>query len=344
MGDMETLREDTMKRILMGAAAALALTTGMAIAEYPEKEIQGIIQWGAGGSTDTVMRSVTPHAEEVLGGTVVMQNMTGAVGAIALNYVADAAADGYTVLMGAENPMLYKIMGLGDKDYSEFTPINILARGTPLLVANNDAPFNTYSEMIAYVKEHPGEVRFGSTGPGGLPSVVTAMVEAVEGDLDVIFVPYDGDGPALTGLQGGAIDVMPAVLGAAIEGVKAGNMKPLGVVDVVKNENLPDVEVVAEVNAGYNTYLPWGPFFGVFAKKGTPDEVVAKLTDAYAQAAQNEDFVALMEGRGFTLMNISGAEAEAFLSKWQQGTAWLLQDAGMTKASPEEFGIARPGE
>jgi len=113
---------------------------------------------------------------------------------------------------------------------------------------------------------------------------------------------------------------------------------------VAKNENLPDVEVVAEVNAGYNTYLPWGPFFGVFAKKGTPDEVVAKLTDAYAQAAQNEDFVALMEGRGFTLMNISGAEAEAFLSKWQQGTAWLLQDAGMTKASPEEFGIARPGE
>ncbi|SPF81002.1 tripartite tricarboxylate transporter substrate binding protein [Pseudoprimorskyibacter insulae] len=333
-----------MKRILMGAAAALALTTGMAFAEYPEKEIQGIIQWGAGGSTDTVMRSVTPHAEEVLGGTVVMQNMTGAVGAIALNYVADADADGYTVLMGAENPMLYKIMGLGDKDYSEFVPVNILARGTPLLVANNDAPFNTYSEMIAYVKEHPGEVRFGSTGPGGLPSVVTAMVEAVEGDLDVIFVPYDGDGPALTGLQGGAIDVMPAVLGAAIEGVKAGNMKALGVVDVAESDKLPGVEAVAAVNPGYNTYLPWGPFFGVFVKKGAPDDVVAKLTDAYAQAATNADFTALMDGRGFTLMNISGAEAEAFLTKWQQGTAWLLQDAGMTKSSPEDFGIARPAQ
>ena len=333
-----------MKRILLGAISAIALTATAAVAEYPEKEIQGIIQWGAGGSTDTVMRSVTPHAEEALGGTVVMQNMTGAVGAIALNHVAGSAADGYTLLMGAENPMLYKIMGLGDKDYSEFTPISILARGTPMLVANNDAPFNTYSEMMDYIKANPGTVRFGSTGPGGLPSVITAMIETVEGGLDVIAVPYDGDGPALTGLQGGAIDVMPAVLGAAIEGIRAGNMKPLAVFDTAANDKLPDVPAVVDANAGYSTYLPWGPFFGVFTPKGTPDDVVAKLSAAYAEGAKNPEFIELMDGRGFTLMGISGAEAEAFLTKWQQGTAWLLQDAGLTKASPEEFGIARPGE
>lgn len=333
-----------MKRILCGAVAALALSAGFAAAEYPEKEIQGIIQWGAGGSTDTVMRAVTPHAEEVLGGNVVMQNMTGAVGAIALNHVADADADGYTVLMGAENPMLYKIMGLGDKDYGEFIPVNILARGTPILVANNDAPFDTYAEMMAHIAANPGEVRFGSTGPGGLPSVINAMIGAVEGGLDVIEVPYDGDGPALTGLQGGAIDVMPVVLGLAVDGIRAGNMKPLAIMDTGPSDRLPDVPAVTEVNDGYNTYLPWGPFFGVFAKKGTPDDVVAKLSAAYAEGAQNAEFVELMEGRGYTLMGISGAEAEAFLSKWQQGTAWLLQDAGLAKNSPEEFGIARPGE
>ncbi|WP_068111740.1 tripartite tricarboxylate transporter substrate binding protein [Tropicimonas marinistellae] len=333
-----------MKRILVGALGALALTATAAIAEYPEKEIQGIIQWGAGGSTDTVMRSVTPHAEEALGGTVVMQNMTGAVGAIALNHVAGSAADGYTLLMGAENPMLYKIMGLGDKDYGEFIPISILARGTPILVANPDAPFNDYAEMIAHIKENPGEVKFGSTGPGGLPSVINAMIGAVEGELDVTSVPYDGDGPALTGLQGGAIDVMPAVLGAAIEGIRAGNMKPLAVMDVAANEQLPDAPYVTQFNEAYSTYLPWGPFFGVFVPKGTPDDVVAKLADAYAAGAQHPDFVQLMNDRGFTLMGISGEEADAFLTKWQQGTAWLLQDAGLTKASPEEFGIARPGE
>ncbi|MBW4983596.1 tripartite tricarboxylate transporter substrate binding protein [Mameliella sp. CS4] len=333
-----------MKRVLLGALGAIALTATAAVAEYPEKEIQGIIQWGAGGSTDTVMRSVTPHAEEALGGTIVMQNMTGAVGAIALNHVAGSDADGYTLLMGAENPMLYKIMGLGEKDYTAFTPISILARGTPMLVANNDAPFDTYSEMMDYIKANPGTVRFGSTGPGGLPSVITAMIETVEGGLDVIAVPYDGDGPALTGLQGGAIDVMPAVLGAAIEGIRAGNMKPLAVFDTAASDKLPDVPAVVDANDGYNTYLPWGPFFGVFVPKGTPEDVVAKLSAAYAEGAKNPEFIELMEGRGFTLMGISGDEAEAFLSKWQQGTAWLLQDAGLTKMSPEEFGIARPGE
>ena len=332
-----------MKHLVLGAMSALVLGASGAIAQnYPSKEIQGIIQWGAGGSTDTVMRSVTPHAEEALGGTVVMQNMTGGVGAIALNYVADADADGYTVLMGAENPLLYKVMGLGDKDYSDFIPISILARGTPILVANTDAPFDDYAGMMEYINANPGEVRFGATGPGGLPSVITGMINSVEGELDVISVPYDGDGPALTALQGGAIDVMPAVLGAAIEGIRAGNMKPLAVFDVAPNAKLPEVPAVTSFNDAYSTYLPWGPFFGVFVPNGTPDDVVAKLSDAYAAGAKNPDFVELMDNRGFTLMGISGQEAQEFLAKWQQGTTWLLQDAGLTKASPEEFGIARP--
>ncbi|WP_297772103.1 tripartite tricarboxylate transporter substrate binding protein [uncultured Roseovarius sp.] len=334
-----------MSRKLIGAFVAFGLSASVAMAQdYPAKEIQGIIQWGAGGSTDTVMRSVTPHAEDALGGTVVMQNMTGAVGAIALNHVASAPADGYTLLMGAENPMLYKIMGLGEKDYSEFVPINILARGTPILVANNEAPFDDYAGMMAYIAENPGELRIGSTGPGGVPSVVTAMMNTVEGDLDVIAVPYDGDGPALTALQGGAIDVMPAVLGAAIEGIRGSTMKPLVLFDTAPSDKLPEVPAVTSFNEDYATYLPWGPFFGVFVPKGTPDDVVAKLSDAYATGAEHPDFVNLMDSRGFTMMAISGDEAEAFLSKWQQGTAWLLHDAGLTKTSPEEFGIARPGE
>lgn len=328
---------------LMGAVMALGLSATIAAAQdYPSKEIQGIIQWGAGGSTDTVMRSVTPHAEAALGGTVVMQNMTGAVGAIALNYVVDADADGYTLLMGAENPMIYKVMGLGDEDYSAFTPINLLARGTAMLVANNDAPFDDYAGMLAYIAANPGELKLGATGPGGLPSVITAMMNAVEGDLDVIAVPYDGDGPALTALQGGAIDVMPAVLGAAVEAIRAGSIKPILIFDTQTNATLPDVQIATDANAAYATYLPWGPFFGVFAKNGTPDDVIAKLTAAYATAAEHPDFVALMDSRGFTMMNISGAEADAFLTKWQQGTAWLLDDAGLTQASPSAFGIARP--
>lgn len=330
-----------MKTLFTGALAALAFTAVPALAEYPEKEIQGIIQWGAGGSTDTVMRAVTPHAEEVLGGKVIMQNMTGGVGAIAVKFTSAQDADGYTLLMGAENPLLYKVMGLGDTDYSSFVPINVLARGLPILVANNDAPFDTLEEMVAYIQENPNEVKFGSTGPGGLPSVVTAMLQS-EIELPVTAVPYDGDGPALTALQGGAIDVMPAVLGAAIEAIKAGRIKPLALIDTQTNEALPDVPPITEAYPAFETYLPWGPFFGVFVKEGTPDDVVAKLSEAYAAGVENADFQQLMDDRGFEIMNISGDEAQDFLDKWQSVTSWLVHDAGIAKNSPEEFGIPRP--
>ncbi|QYK41464.1 MAG: tripartite tricarboxylate transporter substrate binding protein [Paracoccaceae bacterium] len=330
-----------MKQTLIGAALALGLAALPALAEYPEREIQGIIQWGAGGSTDTVSRAITPHAEAVLGGKIVMQNVTGGVGAIALNQVANGEADGYTLLFGAENPLLYKVMGLGEKDYSDFIPINVIARGVPLLVARPDAPFNTFPEMIAYINANPKAVKFGSTGPGGLPSVVTAMINA-KTPIDVTFIPYDGDGPALTALMGGAVDVMPAVLGAAIENVKAGKMKPIALFDTEPAPQLPEAATIVSTNPEFADFLPWGPFFGIFVKNGTPDDVVAKLTAAYAEGATSADFLALMDGRGFKMMSLSGAEAQDFLSRWQSTTAWLVWEAGLGKNDPATVGIPKP--
>ncbi len=331
-----------MKKTFVAALAAVGVMTGAAFAQqYPDKEIQGVIQWGAGGSTDVVMRSITPHAEKVLDQKVVMQNVTGGVGAIGLNKAADLPADGYTLLMGAENPLLYKVMGLGQKDYSDFVPVNIIARGTPILVANKDAPFNTLTEMLDYIGKNPRAVKFGSTGPGGVPSVVTAMINAVT-PIQVTAVPYDGDGPALTALQGGAIHVLPAVLGAAVENIRAGRIKAIAVFDTKENPALPGVKPVTEANKGYGKYLPWGPFFGVFVKKGTPDAAVQKLVGAYSEAAKNADFVKMMEGRSFTVLNLSGKPADEFLTKWQSATTWLLQDAGVAKNSPEKFGIPKP--
>ena len=329
-----------MLKSVFGAVAALGIAAMPALADYPAKDIQGIIQWGAGGSTDTVSRAVTPHAEKVLGGTVVMQNVTGGVGAIGLNKVASSAADGYTLLFGAENPLLYKVMGLGDKDYSDFVPVSILARGVPILVARPDAPFNTFPEMVAHIKANPKAVKFGSTGPGGLPSVVTAMISS-KTPLDVTFVPYDGDGPALTALQGGAVDVMPAVLGAAIEAIKGGKMKPIAIFDVEGVPQLPGVPTITATNPEFAEMLPWGPFFGIFVKKGTPDDVVAKLTGAYAEAIKAPDFVQLIDNRGFKMLGLSGAEAESFLADWQSTTAWLIWNAGIAKKSPEGFGIPK---
>ncbi|GGC01364.1 MFS transporter [Marinobacterium zhoushanense] len=333
-----------MKKALIKTLAGVTfagLLAGTAQAQYPEKDLQGIIQWGAGGSTDTVMRSVTPHAEDILGRDVIMTNKTGGVGAIATKYVNAMKADGYTLLMGAENPQMYKVLGLADIDYGDMIPINVLARGTPIFVARNDAPFNTMKELVEYTKKHPGEIKTGSTGPGGLTSIVLAMLEA-ETHIDFTGVPYDGDGPALTALQGGAIDIMPAVLGAAIEHIKAGRMKVIGLVDTQSSPLLPDTAPITEEIPGFNKYLPWGPFFGVFVKKDTPAEAVEKLTAAYHEAAQNPDFKDLMDKRGFTIMNISGDEAAKFLDSYRSVSSWIVYDAGFAKHSPEEFGIKRP--
>ncbi|HEU0223136.1 MAG TPA: tripartite tricarboxylate transporter substrate binding protein [Paracoccaceae bacterium] len=330
-----------MKSMLRAAAAALSLAAAPALADYPEKDLQGIIQWGAGGSTDTVMRAVTPHAEKVLGEDVVLTNRSGGVGVIATKFVQAQDADGYTLLMGAENPQLYKVMGLAETDYSDFVPITILARGVPLIVARNDAPFNSFKEFVAYAEANPGKVKVGSTGPGGLPSVVTAMLQS-QVKLQLTAVPYDGDGPALTALQGGAIDVMPAVLGAAIEHVKAGRIKVLALVDTEENPALPGIPPITQDYPGFATYLPGGPFFGIFVKEGTPDDAVAKLQAAYGEGAKAEEFQTLLEARGFKPLNLAGAEAEDFLTRWQSVTSWLVWDAGIAKRSPEEFGIPRP--
>ena len=330
-----------MKKTTITLLAALSLSSTLSFADYPTKDIQGMIQWRAGGSTDTVMRSIAPHVEKELGTDLILTNKTGGVGAIATKYVNAKKADGYTLLMGAENPQMYKILGLSDVDYSDMIAINVLARGTPIIVANNDAPFDTMQEFIDYTKANPGKVKIGSTGAGGLTSIILAMLNS-QVELDYISIPYNGDGPALTAVQGGAIDVMPAVLGATIEQIKAGRMKAITIVDVKSNKLLPNLAPITDAIPGMKAYLPWGPFFGVFVKKGTPEEAVEKLQAAFQKAAFNEDFVSLMQKRGYTIMNISGEDADYFLEAYRSTSSWLVHDAGFSKFSPEEFGIRKP--
>ncbi|MEL0621565.1 tripartite tricarboxylate transporter substrate binding protein [Marinomonas arenicola] len=321
--------------------AALSLSSTAVFADYPTKDVQGIIQWGAGGSTDTVMRSIAPHVEDALSTDLILTNRTGGVGAIATKYVNAKKADGYTLLMGAENPQMYKVLGLTKIDYSDMIAINVLARGTPVLVANNDAPFNNMQEFIDYTSANPGKVKLGSTGKGGLASIVLAMLKS-QVSLNYISIPYNGDGPALTALQGGAIDVMPVVLGASIESIKAGRMKVIGLIDKESNALLPGVSPATDTLPGLARYLPWGPFFGVFVKKGTPEDAVEKLQAAFHTAADSPDFTALMKKRGFTILNISGEKADQFLNSYRSTSSWLVDEAGFSKYSPEKFGIPKP--
>jgi tripartite-type tricarboxylate transporter receptor subunit TctC len=317
------------------------LFTMSAVAAYPERELSGTIMWGAGGGMDIASRAIQPHAEAALGKKIVMVNRPGGSGAIATNFVLGAPNDGYNLLFGAENPLLHKVFGLTDFDYDKFYPVNILARGVTVIVVKADAPWKTLTDLIEDVKKRPGQIKMGTTGPGSIQHTVATMLSTVT-KFDVLPVPVDGEGPGTTAVMGGHLDFITSTVGAAVEGVKAGRIRALAVVNPDPFDALPGVPPITQEYPGLNKYLPWGPFYGVFVRKDTPDDIKATLVKAFKTAVDNTQFKQFMANRGCLMMGISGAEAEAFLTRWQSVTSWLVQEADAAKVSPEKFGIPKP--
>lgn len=335
----------TTKRQWLGAAlAALAAVgfTGQAQAQnYPERDVTAVIQWGAGGGTDVAMRGYAPYAEEALGKKIILQNKPGAAGAIGANFVLQQPSDGYTILMGAEPQALFRVMKMAEFDYDQFYPVNVAAiANSILLVAKPDAPWNNMQDLLTHVQANPKKVKQYMAGQGTVPYTVNTMVGSLT-KFETILVPFDGDGPAIAALQGGHVDIGFIASGAAIEHVKAGRLKALGVLDNKPFQGIAPMTDAPSLKA-LPKYLPWGSWYGVFVKKDTPEPVKAKLVAAFKKAGDNPQYRKMMEGRGTTMLNIGGAEAEKFIKKWQSTTAWLYQDAGTAKVDPATLGIAKP--
>ncbi|GGX99516.1 C4-dicarboxylate ABC transporter substrate-binding protein [Litchfieldella qijiaojingensis] len=322
------------------SAAAMAFATPT-LADYPERNIQGTIQWGAGGATDNVARSLTPHVEEILDTTVVLTNRPGGTGVIGMNHVMRQRPDGYNLLYGAENPQLYQLMGLADFSYDDMHTVNIIGQGLVVIAAPADSPYDSFKDVLEAAKENPGTLRMGGTGAGGLPSTVHAMVNAVD-ELDVRTVTFGGDGPGITALLGGHIDFMPLSLAAAKEQILGGQLKGLAVLTQNELESLPGVPPITDALPDIGSFLPWGPFWGVFAHEDTPDDIKATLEGAYEQAVNNEEFQDFLRNFGAEPLNLNGDEAQQYLDNWQSVTAWSMYEAGAVETSPEKLGIPRP--
>lgn len=336
--------QSTKRQWLGAAVAALTAVTfaGHASAQnYPERDVTAVIQWGAGGGTDVAMRGYAPYAEEALGKKIILQNKPGAAGAIGANFVLQQPSDGYTILMGAEPQALFRVMKMAEFDYDQFYPINVAAiANSILLVAKPDAPWNTMQDLLSHVQANPKKVKQYMAGQGTVPYTVNTMVGSLT-KFETILVPFDGDGPAIAALQGGHIDIGFIASGAAIEHIKAGRLKALGVLD---NKPFQGISPMTDAPSlkGLPKYLPWGSWYGVFVKKDTPEPVKAKLVAAFKKAGDNPQYRKMMEGRGTTMLNIGGADAEKFIKKWQSTTAWLYQNAGTAKVDPATLGIAKP--
>jgi tripartite-type tricarboxylate transporter receptor subunit TctC len=321
------------------------LTIGFVVpaqaADFPTKDISGIIQWGAGGATDNVSRATTPYVEKALGKQIVLQNKPGATGAVGLMQVYNQPADGYTLLYGAENPTLYKVLDISQIDYDAFYPVMLIARNVGVIVCNNDQPWKTLGDLFADAKKNPGQLKMGSTGPGGLPHVVSSMLKATSG-VNFNHIVYQGEGPLTTAILGGHIQWTTMGMAAVREHLRAGRVRALAVVSDTPVPTLENVPLITATSADYKKFLPWGPFYGVFVKKETPDAVKKALVDAFQKGLKDPKAQEFIANFGSVYMGISGAEAEKFLKQWQSTTTWLLQDAGATKFSPEKFGIPKP--
>ncbi|MGI6253084.1 MAG: Bug family tripartite tricarboxylate transporter substrate binding protein [Aminivibrio sp.] len=323
-------------------AAIMALSFAGAAAAYPDKSIQGLIQWGAGGGTDNFARAVTPLVEKELGHTIILQNKVGASGAVATTLVVNAPADGYTLLYGAENPANYRVLDLSPLSFHDLEPVVIAVEGAVVICVNPDTPYNTMEELVEGAKGEK-KIRMATSGVGGLPYVAGAMMKNIHG-TDFNYIQFDGDGPGATAVMGGHADVMPLALSTSVEYIKAGRLRGLAVLTTKRVPQLPDVPAITEVYPEYEQYLPWGPFYGVFAKKGTPADIMEKLSGAFTKAMEDERFEEFVKNSGGFKNGATGEEAVKFLEKFESTASWLIFNAGGAKKSPAEFDIPEPSK
>jgi tripartite-type tricarboxylate transporter receptor subunit TctC len=325
-------------------AVSLA-TAGLAsAADYPERPINGVIAWGAGGGTDTVSRLATPIAEKILGKSVILANKTGATGAIAAQAVSTQPADGYTLMFHAENPQLYQVLGLSPLSYDDFEPVMLFVQGSTVIVVPKDSPFKTYDDLIKAAKAAPGKLSVGISGVGGQPWVTSTLLKKVEG---VTFNPvaFDGDGPLVTAMLGKQLDVSGLAVGAAAQYIKNGDLRALAIMKNSPNAALPDIPYITKLNPAFNDVMKAsGFFYGVFVKKGTPQPVIDKLSTAYKFALNDTKFVNYAKLNGLDVIGMTGKDAKSFMNTWRSQMSWLIFDAGAGKTSPEKFGIPKPAD
>lgn len=292
----------------VSAAGLLSLATAAADAEdYPTRAISIIVPGSPGGAIDTVARLVGDQLGRSWGQPVVVENKTGAANMIGTDYVAKSAPDGYTVLITAAahaiNPSLYKKMAFDPVE--DFEPV-VLADTVPLmLVVPASLPVHNVQELIAYVKEHPDEVTYASSGTGQIQHMSAELFKSKAG-LDILHVPYKGSTFAHPDLVSGRVTMMFDTITAVEPQIKAGALRPLAVTTTSRAASAPDVPTMIEAGIpGYDTST-WG---GFLVPAGTPEAIVDRLNAGINAALVVPEVKEKLAAVGIT---VAGGTPEAF--------------------------------
>lgn len=311
-----------------------------AAAAYPTKHIQGSIMWSAGGICDTVSRAAGLAAQEELGQSIVFTNRAGSGGGVSTAYVNAQAADGYELLFGAENPQIAKVMGTSELDYDDFYPICLLSNSYGGIFVAKDSKYQTLEELFNDILANPGKIIAATTGAGGLPETAATIIRSISG-TEANMVPFDGENECAIAVMGGNADFAVSTLGSIASFYQSGDIRILAMFHNKRLEGFDDVPAITEIYPEYNEVLPWGPFYGVFVKKGTDQAVIDTLTAAFSKACETADFKELVASKGCFVMNMTGDEAVDYLKKYRSTTSYMLYDSGVAAIDPATVGIER---
>ena len=263
----------------MGRVAVLCVLVALAqsaAAQYPSKPIRLVVPFPAGESVDATARLVSQSWSAALGAQIVVDNRGGAGGTIGSEAVAKAAPDGYTILWGNSGPLaigpsLYKKLGYDAA--KDFAPVSLVATLPFVLFVSPALPVNSMVELLAYARDHPGEINFGSTGVGSGLHLIAELFKT-EAGIEIVHVPYKGVAQALPEIMSGKVQMAFNTIPAFLPHVKAGRLKALAITSTLRSPLLPDVPTMPEV--GLPGVLGKG-WHAVVAPAGTPPAAIDKL-------------------------------------------------------------------
>jgi tripartite-type tricarboxylate transporter receptor subunit TctC len=271
---------------LLACAAAL-FAGGVQAQGYPTRPVSLVVPYPPGGSADILARLVGQKLGERLGQPVVVENKAGAGTAIGAKAVAQAAPDGYTLLLGtvssqAINPAMHKV---GYDPLKDFVPVAPLAAIPFVFIANPAVPVRSVADVIAMAKAQPGKLSYASAGPGTSNHLAGELLAGRAG-IQLLHVPYKGSAPALTDVVGGQVPLMFDLITTTLPMLQSGKVKALAVTSRTRSALLPDVPTVAEAGVPDYEVSAW---FGVFAPAGTPPAAVTRLNAELTSIVQSPE-------------------------------------------------------
>jgi tripartite-type tricarboxylate transporter receptor subunit TctC len=314
------------------SAVALALafaTSALAADAFPSKPIHLVVNTAPGGLTDVTTRLVGQKMAEKLGQPVIVDNRPGADGLIGIRFVKAASADGYTLLATAGTIAIQPAVKQ-DPGYDlmkDFTGVGPMVRAPLLMVVGPGQPDKTVADFIARAKANPDKLSYASAGVGTTTHVGAAMF-LQQSNLNLLHVPYKGNGAAIPDVIGGRVSMIFEAYGSGLSKVKSGKLRALGVTSTTRLAALPEIPTIAEQGVpNFSYYL----YIGVLAPAGTPKDVVQRLSEALRSATSSNDLKGRFREEGSEPMTMSPEEFTEFLRRDAAQMSKLVADLKLPK-------------